>query len=476
MVTPLRGRPVIVAACDAARAAGARPGLTLAEAQALCPGLSHADHQPDRDARGLAALGRHLMRFTPAVAVEPPAALFLDVTGCDRLFGGFDALLARVTDAVAQLGLSAHLAIAPTPGAAWALAHTKRIVTESDLHEALAPLPPTALRVAPATADTLRTVGIDTLAQLVALPRDLLPARFGRDLLTRLDQATGRLPEPLVVLDPPAPIHAAMAFDGVVTSLEGIWAVLRMLLEPIGVDLARRGGGARRVRATFRCEGEPPVVRDVDLCRPSRDVATLFNLLRSATEDAKARDGFTAVELSVPVWEKVSDGQARLIGRDPHDADAEAARLVERLRVRWSHDAVLAVRTVESHLPERAQAGSEVLRRPGSLASRRRNPAATVDPVIRSAAVPLHLLPMPTEVMATTRPSEDDNGRPAQLTIDGVVHPVAHTSDPHRVAGVWWTGHDKTRDYFDVVVPDGRRFWVFRALPSRRWFLHGTFA
>jgi hypothetical protein len=44
------------------------------------------------------------------------------------------------------------------------------------------------------------------------------------------------------------------------------------------------------------------------------------------------------------------------------------------------------------------------------------------------------------------------------------------------VAGVWWTGHDKTRDYFDVVDHAGRRFWVFRALPSRRWFLHGAFA
>ena len=266
------------------------------------------------------------MRFTPAVAVAgPSAALFLDVTGCDRLFGGFDAIRSLAADAVTALGVSAHVAIAPTPGAAWALAHTDRVVTEDQTPAALAPLSPAALRIDPATADALRTVGIDTVAQLMSLPRDLLPARFGRDLLVRLDQATGRLAEPLVTLAPPSPIGAAMAFDGVVTSLEGIWAVLRMLLEPIATDLARRGGGARRVRATFRCEGgEPPVVREVDLCRPSRDPATLFNLLRTATEDARSRDGFTAVELSVPTWEQVSDGQARLIGRDPHDADAEA--------------------------------------------------------------------------------------------------------------------------------------------------------
>ena len=466
LVTTARGRRVVVAACEAARASHVRPGLTLAEAQAVCPGLTHADHQPDRDARGLAALGRWLMRFTPAVAVAPPAAVFLDVTGCDRLFGGFDAILERATAAVAGLGLSADLAIAPTPGAAWALAHTGRVVTEADLDAALAPLPPAALRLEPATADALRTVGIDTVAQLMALPRDLLPARFGRGLLARLDQATGRTPEPLVLLDPPAPVAAAMAFDGVVHSLEAIWAVLRQLLERVSLDLNRRGGGAKQLRVTFWCEGEPPVVRDVHLCRPSRDVASLLNLLKCVTDDARARDGFTAVELAVPVWERQAEGQARLIGRDRHDADAEAARLVERLRVRWSPDAVLAVRAVASHLPERACATVPV----DAVGT----PAGGV---IRATVVPLHLLPTPTEVRAIVRPSEDDDdARPAAITIGRTTHPVAHAAGPHRVAGVWWTGHEKTRDYFDCVVPDGRRFWVFRAAPSRRWFLHGTFA
>ena len=495
----MRGRRVVVAACPVARSHLVRPGLTLAEAQALCPGLAHADHQPDRDARGLAALGRWLMRFTPAVAVAPPAAVFLDVTGCDRLFGGFDVILTQAKRAVAGLGLSADLAIAPTPGAAWAVAHTNRIVAEPELAAALAPLPPAALRIEPATADALRTVGVDTVAQLMALPRDLLPARFGRDLLVRLDQATGRLPEPLVLLAPPAPVVAAMAFDGAVHSLEAIWAVLRQLLERVSLDLNRRAGGARALRVTFGCEGEPPVVRDVQLCRPSRDVASLFNLLKCVTDDARAPDGFTSVELGVPVWERLAEGQARLIGRDRHDADAEAARLVERLRVRWSRDAVLGVRAVESHLPERAcqsegamsEGGPRVAVAPQGHSPARSKSAPAGRPlrggealapsnppgVIASASVPLHLLPTPAEVTAVTRPSrDDDDARPAQITIGGVVHPLAHAAGPHRVAGVWWTGHDKTRDYFDVVDTAGRRFWVFRAAPSRRWFLHGTFA
>ncbi len=480
LITSVNRRRVVVAACDLARSRAVRPGLTLAEAQALCPGLTHADHEPDRDARGLAALGRYLMRFTPAVAIAASNGLFLDVTGCDRLFGGFDALLQLATDAVARLGLSAHLAIAPTPGAAWALAHTGRVVTEPEVDGALAPLSPLALRMDPDVADRLRMVGIDTIAQLMALPRDLLPARFEADLLTRLDQATGRTAEPLALLDPPAPVAAAMAFDGPVPALEAIWAVLHELLARVVLDLNRRGGGATRLRATFWCEGEPPVVRDVPLSRPSRDTSSLFNLLRCATEDARARDGFTAVEVSAPAWERYAEAQSRLIGRDRHDADAEVARLTERLRVRWSHQVVQRVRPVESHLPERAWTmlplsdGPEgrALVRPSAQLARPSGPSLNGVGI----SPPLRLLATPTEVVVTLRPSDDDLGRPALFVVDGIRHELAHAVGPRRIAGVWWTGHDKTRDYYDVVTPDGRRFWVFRALPSRRWFLHGTFA
>ena len=468
IVATLRGRPAVVAACDLARSAGVRAGLSLAEAESLCPAVAHADHDPGRDGRALAALGRHLMRFTPAVAVEPPAALFLDVTGCDRLFGGFDAILRQATETVAGLGLSAHLAIAPTPGAAWALAHTNRVLIEADVADALAPLPPAALRIDPAIADGLRTVGVDTVAQLVALPRDVLPARFGRALLTRLDQATGRSAEPLVLLPPPSPVEAGMAFDGVVTSLDGMWAVLRLLVERVVAELGRRGCGGRHLRVTFQCEGEEPVVRDVRLYRPSRDARQLLELLRCATEDAKARDGFTAIELAVPVVERLAEGQLRLIGRDPHDADVEVSRLVERLRVRLSDGAVRQARLVASHLPERACAIDPVMTATASVTAD--------DGVIQAASLPLRLLPTPVEVRAVVEPSDDaDDARPAQFTHDGTVHRLSHAAGPHRVAGVWWTGHAKTRDYFDCVATGGRRFWVFRVVHTRRWFLHGVF-
>lgn len=72
-------------------------------------------------------------------------------------------------------------------------------------------------------------------------------------------------------------------------------------------------------------------------------------------------------------------------------------------------------------------------------------------------------------------PSEDAEGYPAAFTYEQTVHKVMHCVGPERIAGRWWDGHDKTRDYFDVADPAGRRFWIFRVGETGRWYLHGTF-
>ena len=71
-------------------------------------------------------------------------------------------------------------------------------------------------------------------------------------------------------------------------------------------------------------------------------------------------------------------------------------------------------------------------------------------------------------------PSDDREGRPVMFSRDGRVHRAVHSVGPERIAGRWWDGHDKTRDYFDVQDEDGRRFWVFRVAETGKWYLHGS--
>ena len=72
-------------------------------------------------------------------------------------------------------------------------------------------------------------------------------------------------------------------------------------------------------------------------------------------------------------------------------------------------------------------------------------------------------------------PSDDREGRPVMFVHEDGVHRVAHCVGPERIAGRWWDGNDKTRDYFDVQDETGRRFWVFRVTQTGKWYLHGVF-
>ena len=134
-------------------------------------------------------------------------------------------------------------------------------------------------------------------------------------------------------------------------------------------------------------------------------------------------------------------------------------------------------RLVESHLPERACVDQPVAAAPEpSLAQ-------SVHEAKPGATRPLHLFPTPVEVRVIDEPSDTCEGRPRQLTFNGHVHKLVHVKGPERIAGEWWRGHVKTRDYFDVLDERGLRFWLFRVVAqvdeerfSARWFLHGRFA
>ena len=375
----IASRQLIVVASAEAAARGIRSGMTLAQARALCAAVDHAPWQPDRDARALHALARWMTRFTPLVSPllqpgQPPlAAIFLDVTGCERVFHGLDNLLQQTAAALRAMRLTAHLALAPTPGAAWALAQASPGIAHATgaLRDLLTPLPPHVLRLPPATVATLHHLGVQTIGQLLALPREQLPARFGPELLLRLDQALGNLAEPLVPLEHRPPIRASMEFDGVVSSLEAIWLVFQELIARIIDDLTRRGCGARQLDVQLlRCDAPAPSQNHpplAPLARPGQSVQPLPLRPGIATAGGKGDSPqlpaaapprsipakvSPPLRLSVSVFEPITDEQIPLLGRNPQAGAMELAHLIERLTVRLGPQSLARPRLLESYVPE----------------------------------------------------------------------------------------------------------------------------
>src|SRR6185437_13410745 len=130
--------------------------------------------------------------------------------------GGETRLLRDLVGRCTAQGLAARAAVADTPGAAHAVARfggqAVTVVPVGGSEAALAPLPIEALRLPGDTADGLRLLGLEHVAQLAATPRAPLTRRFGPVVTQRLDQAHGVVFEPIAPVVPAELVQARLGF------------------------------------------------------------------------------------------------------------------------------------------------------------------------------------------------------------------------------------------------------------------------
>src|SRR6185437_5247475 len=99
-----------------------------------------------------------------------PDGVWIDVTGCAHLRGGETRLLRDLLSRLLAQGFAARAAVADTPGAAHAMARFSgqevTVVPSGGQGNALAGLPPAALRLPEESLDGLRLMGIEQIGTL----------------------------------------------------------------------------------------------------------------------------------------------------------------------------------------------------------------------------------------------------------------------------------------------------------------------
>ncbi|HEV2624381.1 MAG TPA: DNA polymerase Y family protein, partial [Xanthobacteraceae bacterium] len=122
----------IAAMNEAAENAGIAIGDPLADARVKADSLQVRAADNGADDAALRRLTLWATRYTPTASPwcrgpwnEENGAdgFFLDIEGAAHLFGGEESLLADLAVRLNRFGLPARLAIAATPGMAWALSH-----------------------------------------------------------------------------------------------------------------------------------------------------------------------------------------------------------------------------------------------------------------------------------------------------------------------------------------------------------------
>ena len=507
------GGPRIAALNEAAEAAGLALGEPLADARAKAEMLQVRALDAAADGAALRRLALWATRYTPTASAwckdiwgeeNGTDGFFLDIEGAAHLFGGEERLIADLSSRLEKnFGLPARLAVAATPGAAWALArfHAARlsILPSGQEAEAIAPLPVEALRLSPETCTTLRRLGFKSVGAFLEKPRAPFAARFPAELLKRLDQALGRVDEPLVPIVPPPVYHSLRYLLEPIITQEAVVALASRLMQTLVHVLVRDDVGARALKLSlYRVDGEVKTV-DIGLTLPTRSVSHVARLIDlkldalAATQDAGF--GFEAVGLAVTRAEPMPARQTELTltalnmdrhpeapppfppplageGREgaskgdgpeasadilrgprcawaPQDDDEieRCAALIDALRQRLGPQSVRRFAAVASHLPERAEVLPPVTGEELQSPPPERRRSATPD-LIGGSRVGVTMPEQKTEKMRPllllprAEPTEVTalvpDGPPRRFCWRGVTYEVTGAQGPERIAGEWW--------------------------------------
>jgi protein ImuB len=465
-------RQLIAAACPAALAMGLGPGMAVTQARALVPDLDVRPADPAADRAVLEQLALHAVRhWTPTAAVSGGDGLWLDLTGVTHLFGGEERFARRLIGFCRRLGLTARIAVAGTPGAAHALArfgrHPIERIGAGGEAQAIAPLPLASLRLAPEALAAATRFGLERVGDLLPLPRGPLARRLGLPSIRRLDEALGRIAEPIIPLVPDEIYIATRRLLDPIGTAEAIEQVIGDLLADLGEQLRARGVGVRGLLLLLeRIDGSEQRLA-IGTVRATRDAAHLARLFHLRIERIDPGGGIETMRLAATRTEPLgATTMAQALAGD--DAPADLSMLVDQLAGRAGAEALFTIGGVESDVPERATCRARPLDTPAGWPAWKR---------------PVRLLPRPEPLTNVVALMPDHP--PRRFAWRGKVHAVVAGDGPERIHGEWWRRDGEVwavRDYFRVEDESGARFWLFRrgdgvdpATGDLSWYMHGLF-
>lgn len=183
---PASSRGVISAASYEARRFGVHSAMPTAQARRLCPDLVLLPPDFERYTAASRQIMAIFRRYTPLVEPLSLDEAFLDVTGCERLFG--DAIeigRAIQRDILRETNLVASVGVAPSKFLAKLASDLDkpagfRVIRPDEVRAVLDPLPVSKIYgVGERSAKRLEALGITTVGQLASRPRAEVVHLFG---------------------------------------------------------------------------------------------------------------------------------------------------------------------------------------------------------------------------------------------------------------------------------------------------------
>ena len=468
LALPQRGRMVITEVNSIAQSKGLYAGMIVADAKVILPELKVYDDKAGLAEKLLHQFAAWYIQYTPVVSLDTPDGFLLDVSGCTHLWGSEERYLKDIFNKLKGLGYHIRLAIADTPGTAWAVCRYGKdsvIVKSRQQAAALMPLPPEALRIEQAISERLHKLGLHTIGSFISMQRSALRRRFGEQLLLRLDQALGNKEEIIKPVIPVEPYSERLPCLEPIQTATGIEIALQQLLEALCLRLRKEGKGLRK--AIFTCcrvDGniQPVEVRTNHLSHHTKHLFKLFETKIAGIEPAL---GIEVLTLEASKEEDIQTSQETFWTMNSSLECREISELMDNLENHFGNNILHRYLPAERHLPEHSIKAAASLKDKPTTAWR------------TDKLRPAHHLrqPQPIEVMAPI-----PEYPPMHFRYQGKLHTVTKADGCERIESEWWLDKGLHRDYYAVQTEAGKCYWLFRSGHysddhKPLWFIHGFF-
>lgn len=202
------------------------------------------------------SLARHSLlavarEFSFAIEVIEDGIVF-DASGLERLIGSPERVARRVQDELDAKGVEGSVALADTTDAAMLLARSRRNKVTVNSRENFTSLLLNGLDIERDTLNVFDDLGVRNIGELLAIPRDELSRRYGRDfdrVIKRIEQRGERLLTPNI-----RESRVAWSFDldQAVEDFEQLIFILNHGLERLFARVANYGKSSDHIDITLR--------------------------------------------------------------------------------------------------------------------------------------------------------------------------------------------------------------------------------
>lgn len=292
------GRGVVSAASYEARRFGVHSAMPAGQAHKLCPDGVFLVPRMSRYVEISEQVFTIFRDFTPLVEPLSIDEAFLDVTGCQRLFGPAEGIGRTIKQRIQEeVGITASVGLAPNKFLAKLASDLEKpdgfvVFTHEDARARLAALPVSRLwGVGKVTGRELNRHGIQTIGDLLRVPRQILIDRFGDHSGRLLELAVGHDERPVIPMHEAKSVGNEITFAKDIADADELRDVLDLLAEKVAWRLRKHGLRGRTITLKARYSDFTTHTRSKTLSEPTQSTTEIRQAARELLEQRLGRQG-----------------------------------------------------------------------------------------------------------------------------------------------------------------------------------------